>query len=309
MRTSTGSRSRSGLTSVIVPVRDGRDYLLDAVQSVLNQSHSDLEVVVVDDGSTDGSHELISSLDDSRVRLVRQSPHGLAAARNRGVAESGGDYVAFLDADDQWEPTKLETQLALIGERIVVYSDVCFWDAETRHAIGSFSAFDRFPSEHSKFDGRILMTLLAQNVVHPSTLLVLRRDFYDIGPFNEGLLRCEDWDFVLRASETCEFIRAPQSLVRVARRSDSLQGDRSGMRDCGKQVLNAAKNRLKSKDRLTGPQYGALGMGYFTSRNMLSAFIHLSIAAARQPWKLRWWKWLVASVAWSPLALVRRSRA
>ncbi|MCM0083341.1 glycosyltransferase family 2 protein [Geomonas sp. Red32] len=96
--------------SVIIPLYNKERYVQRAVNSVLEQSLAPLEVVVVDDGSTDGSAEAVAALGpDQRLRLVSQRNQGVSAARNRGVAEARGRFVAFLDADDQWQPEFLET--------------------------------------------------------------------------------------------------------------------------------------------------------------------------------------------------------
>jgi glycosyltransferase involved in cell wall biosynthesis len=99
--------------SVIVPVRDGERYLEEALRSVLDQAHPELELLVVDDGSTDATPEVLRRMGD-RVRAVRQPPRGVAAAINHGVSLAGGQFLAFLDADDLWTPCRLAAQLAAL---------------------------------------------------------------------------------------------------------------------------------------------------------------------------------------------------
>lgn len=102
------------LFSVIIPIYNKASYIHKAVESVVNQTYRYWELVLVDDGSTDGSGEIVKSINDRRVRLVRQDNAGVSAARNRGVAESSAPYICFLDADDWWEPTFLEEMAQLI---------------------------------------------------------------------------------------------------------------------------------------------------------------------------------------------------
>src|SRR6185503_2024667 len=113
--------------SAVIPAYQAAAFLADAVESVLAQTEPVGEIVVVDDGSTDGTAAVAASFGD-RVRYVRQENQGVAAARNRGVAEARGRLVAFLDADDTWEPEKTARQLAHLRahpDYAAVYSDLC----------------------------------------------------------------------------------------------------------------------------------------------------------------------------------------
>lgn len=100
--------------SIIMPLYNKAPYVRKAVESIIGQTYRGWDLVVVDDGSTDGSGEVVKDFDDSRIRLIRQDNAGVGAARNRGVAESTAPYVCFLDADDWWEPTFLEEMAGLI---------------------------------------------------------------------------------------------------------------------------------------------------------------------------------------------------
>jgi glycosyltransferase involved in cell wall biosynthesis len=102
----------SSLVSVIIPVYNGERYLAEALQSVLSQTYRPLEIVVVDDGSTDGSAQVVRSF--SQVHCIQQQNAGVAAARNAGISASHGEFVAFLDQDDLWAPEKLSVQVAYL---------------------------------------------------------------------------------------------------------------------------------------------------------------------------------------------------
>ena len=100
--------------SVIMPLYNKAPYVRKAVESVVGQTCRDWELVVVDDGSSDGSGEVVAGVADARIRIIRQENAGVGAARNRGVAESSAPYICFLDADDWWEPTFLEEMTGMI---------------------------------------------------------------------------------------------------------------------------------------------------------------------------------------------------
>lgn len=286
--------------SVILPVFDGERFIMEAVESVLSQTFAGFELVVIDDGSTDTTGEIVLGVKDPRVRYFRQENRGLAAARNRGVSEANAPVVAFIDADDRWSPPKLEKQLPVLEKGLLVYSDVELLDERGR-SLGGFRTFDRFPEDERKFSGYVLASLLAQNFVHPSTVVMRKDDLAEIGGFREELRVSEDWDLWLRCAERMRFSRVPEPLVTVLIRGTSLQRNRQLMRVTSRRVLDSAGRRLRERGRLTADLRGALGLGYFSSRNMRPAAANLLGAVLRRPWRLRWWKWLASSLLWRPV--------
>jgi glycosyltransferase involved in cell wall biosynthesis len=194
--------------SVVVPTRDRRRLLRLALFSVLRQRGVDIEVIVVDDASTDDSAEMVSGLADRRVRLIRQSAsHGVSTTRNRGIEEAGGDWIAFLDDDDLWAPEKLVRQLevATRAGRTWVYAG----DVNVDDDLTVLSAF-RPPTPEQVMDG-----LPRYNPVPTgaSNVMVRADALAEAGPFDPELRRTEDWDMWIRLARTGPPAYVPHPLV------------------------------------------------------------------------------------------------
>jgi glycosyltransferase involved in cell wall biosynthesis len=175
------------LVTAIIPVFNGEKYLREAVDSIRRQRHPRLEIVVVDDGSADGSAALAEGL-GSPVRLVRQPHRGLAAAHNRGVAAAAGDLIAFLDCDDVWTEEKLSVQLALLREHPGI--DIVL--GHTRRMWMAPSGEEGTPTRH--VSEPVLALALGAALV--------RRPVLDaVGPFDETITHSDDWDWFMRARE------------------------------------------------------------------------------------------------------------
>ncbi len=175
--------------SVIIPVFNGERYLVEAVESVLAQTRSASEIIVVDDGSTDGSAELVGGYKQS-VLYVRQTNSGTAAARNRGIRESSGEFVAFLDQDDWWEPNKLEQQLDAF---------------EAQPDLGAvFGHIQQFvsPDVSEVNRKRFVCPDEPQEGYTPSAAIVRRSVFAEVGPFDERWRQAEWIDWLLRLKES-----------------------------------------------------------------------------------------------------------
>jgi glycosyltransferase involved in cell wall biosynthesis len=189
--------------SVIVPVFNRATTVRPAVDSVLRQTYSDLEVIAVDDCSTDDSASVLRSIDDERIHVVVAERNlGIAGARNLGVANARGLWVAFQDSDDEWLPRKLERQMDLLSRPgasdFAVYCGMLRlgWpDADNRRRI----EMDYVPHPSvSRVDGDILEALLDRSFVSTQTLVV-RRDVFDkLGGFDPEMPALVDWEFAVR---------------------------------------------------------------------------------------------------------------
>jgi len=190
--------------SVIIPTYNRSDMLAQAMRSVLAQTYRDFELVIVDDGSTDNTREVVEGFGDPRIRYVWQENQERSAARNRGVAEASAELVAFLDSDDLWFPEKLEVQLPLFRERRdvgLVYSYCVRIDER-----GDFP----YPQDFLRDDTGVAIQnmhadLLAGNAVLTPSVIVKKEVFQAGGGFDRSLSTSEDWELWIRLSELCDF--------------------------------------------------------------------------------------------------------
>lgn len=195
------------LVSVIIPTCDRPTLVTRALRSVVSQTHRALEIVVVDDCSAAPLALPAELASDPRVHTVRLGGRvGAGEARNTGVRASGGDLIAFLDDDDEWRPTKIERQLAVLashGEGVAaVETGYDLWD-------GSRLVLRYVPQP----DRDLRTALLAKPYLQPSTVLLRRSVFEELGGFERGLLRVEDWDLWVRLADSYEAVALAEVLV------------------------------------------------------------------------------------------------
>ncbi len=196
--------------SVVIPTYNRAHVVGRAVQSVLHQTYQNFEIIIVDDGSTDGTSERVALFHDPRLFYVRLEENcGCGAARNMGIEASRGDYVAFLDSDDEWLPEKLEKQVRLLERSEpsvgIVYTGYVAIDEQ------ELPTTTRIP----KSRGRILNELCGWNILGTTSTVVVKREcFRLVRPFDPTLASCEDWDMYIRLAKRFKFDFIPEVLVR-----------------------------------------------------------------------------------------------
>jgi glycosyltransferase involved in cell wall biosynthesis len=185
--------SENPLVSVIIPTYNRAWVLKEAIDSVLAQEFKDFELIVVDDGSTDNTGEILDSYEQD-ILVLRQSNKGVSAARNRGIVEATGRLVAFLDSDDLWLPRKLSSQVDFFNSNpaAVINQTEEIW---VRNGVRVNPK-----TRHHKFSGMIFERSLALCLVSPSAVMIKKNLFSEIGVFDENLPACEDYDLWLRIS-------------------------------------------------------------------------------------------------------------
>ena len=186
------------LVSVVIPARDREAEIVRALKSVQSQTLRDWEVVVVDDGSTDSTPEVVErfAASDSRVRLIRREPRGVSSARNAGIHAARGHYIAFLDSDNRWAADFLRAMLGAMAAH------------EVRAAYCAIELDDGTDVWVRNFEGD-LHDLKYQNHIDLNALVVERGLLDEIGAFDEGLRRMVDWDLVIRIAEATSIAHYP----------------------------------------------------------------------------------------------------
>jgi glycosyltransferase involved in cell wall biosynthesis len=220
------------LVSVIMPVYNRRHLVGAAADSVLQQTYQEVELVMINDGSTDGSNEV---LDDyaarypGRVKVIHQANAGQVVARNNGIAAAKGRYIAFLDSDDTWLSDKLERQMPLFSEGVgLVYSGIYEIDPDGRVL--------REVKPEAAMRGNIYHRLLVRNAMTGGSVVVTREALNRVGLFDEALRAAENWDLWIRIARDyhVDFVAAP--LVRYLKHEGNISADAGFMSKASEQV-------------------------------------------------------------------------
>ncbi len=221
--------------SVIIPAYNQAQYLAQAVQSVFEQSYSDYEIIVVDDGSTDNTPATAARFGD-KIRYIRQENRGLAGARNTGIRAAKGNLIGLLDSDDQWQPAFLQTMVSLAEahpQAAVYYSGAQCMDAGGKplpQVLGTTAAPVDTPQA-------MYHTLLRANFIIPSATVLRRAAIDKAGLFDRQLRSCEDWDLWLRLLPDYEFAGTPEPLICYRIHGSSLSTNVDGMQYAVRAVI------------------------------------------------------------------------
>jgi glycosyltransferase involved in cell wall biosynthesis len=206
--------------SVIIPTYNYGRFIAEAIQSVLRQTQRPEEIIVVDDGSNDETREVVGGFGES-VKYVYQANAGVCAARNKGVAESKSDVVAFMDADDTMEPESIEKQIALFDEDGVglVHCGLRLFDDETGETI----ELQLEGGEDGVADNLLLWE--GPGIAGPGAILVTRAAFDSVGGFDTSMKVGEDWDFCYRVARKFKVRFVPEPLVNYRSHSTAAHRD------------------------------------------------------------------------------------
>jgi len=236
--------------SVIMPNLNKGRFIATAIQSVLNQTYKDLELIVVDSGSTDDSISTIESLakSDARVRLiVDRTKMGVSYARNRAMKEAQGRYQCFLDSDDIFRPERVQKMVEALRDnpKHVAFTDVFSIDEAGRTLRGTF--IDRLPAE-----GDAYVSVLTKQMQGQHTVMVPSSALEVIGGFDESMTWGEDFDYLLRLTEEYRVVLVKQPLYGYRRYGASTSGT-TPAKSKGRAYIKVLESNLgKNWDRLDG---------------------------------------------------------
>ena len=182
--------SVSPLVSAIIPTYNREEFTEIAVQSVLKQTYRNIELIVIDDGSTDNIKQI---LENYNLKYIFQNNQGVSAARNKGINEAKGEFIAFLDSDDIWQKKKIEIQIErLLEKKLKISHTDEKWLKNGKHLNPK--------KKHQKYGGYFFDKSLKLCIISPSSVLIHRSVFDEVGLFDEKMEVCEDYDFWLRST-------------------------------------------------------------------------------------------------------------
>lgn len=263
--------------SVIIPTMNRVDYIAKAIESVLNQTFQDFEILIIDGSSTSATIDILRNLTDTRILYLRQKgKKGLSAARNQAIGQSHGQFIAFLDDDDLWLPRKLEKQITLLRQNAsfsLVYSSQSYVIQSDGQVIGLYN--------RPTFDGDIYPQILEGNLIGNCNGVLARKNCFETDLFDEDLLALEDWELWTRLAKKFSFkhIDGPLEAYRLHQRR---------MTRSYNQILQATKimfNKISAEirsspdsDEVFRRWHLLLGLAYLQSGDEAHAIAEYSIA-------------------------------
>lgn len=282
----------SPVVSVILPVYNDCDVLPTAIESVLAQTLEELELIIVDDGSDDNTPSIVESYTDPRITFLQHTTNsGSATARNTGVKDANGDYIAFLDADDRWRPNKLDKQISSLESRsqewVGIYCDFTH-NTTPRNRIEraiSNRLFHRRNIPHEGGDELIKYVLTKKfDIGSSSTLLVRKNAVEQIGGFDSELQRHVDLDFIIRLLQIGKIAYIDQELVTVAPHSnpsmDVIIDTKNRYLDKHSEIINELEANgydIRKRHMVEIPRR------YFEYGQLLNGLNHLSLSYFTKP--------------------------
>lgn len=246
--------------SVILPTFNRSHISTRSIRSVLSQTYQDFELIIVDDGCTDGTEKLVRSLSSEKIRYIKhQRNKGISAARNTGIRLARGDFIAFQDDDDEWYPEKLEKQIKAYttasSELGVVYT----------HRNFIYRKYEYIPpSSLANKEGYIFNQLLKLNFIGPQTSLIRKECFNNVGMFDESFFRMGDVELFLRISQYYQFKYINEPLVKIYRERPLSRTETEQTINSLKRILEIYSPQIKKERKVLAKYYYWIADQYCT---------------------------------------------
>lgn len=284
-------------TSVVIPTYNREDVIGRAIRSALSQTYQDLEIIVIDDASVDGTEQVVQRFESDRLSYIRcQTNQGPSAARNRGLKESRGAYIAFLDSDDQWLSTKLEKQIKKIKDSPSKVGAVYTGYWVVRDGVRELG---RLPSKR----GNIHQAQLARDHVSPtSTVLVRKECFGRVGNFDTSLPNRQDYEMWLRISRHYHFEYVREPLVNLFVSGNRITGNFLSRVEAQERILSSISDEIAQlptwkRRKIFGCQYYVLARYAQKEGHVEHAKHYIARSLSRNPFSLKSWIVLAALVS------------
>lgn len=243
--------------SVIIPVYNGEKTIRETIESVLNQTFTDFELIIINDGSQDSTLAIVESIIDPRLKVYSYKNAGLPQSRNRGIEKALGEYISFLDADDLWTPDKLESQWQALQDHpqaSVAYSWT-EWIDESGQPLGQ--------GRYITANGDVYEKLLLNDFIGSgSNPLIQRQALLKVGNFDDtgSIYGVEDWDMWLRLAAHYQFVNVPERQILYRKSNVSMSAnvarmEKSSLKVIEKALMNSPKSLQHLKKKCLGDRY------------------------------------------------------
>ena len=273
--------------SVIIPTYNRAHLIGRAIKSVLNQTYQDFELIIVDDGSTDNIEDIIRQFQekDKRIKYIKHDKNkGASAARNTGIKNSKGKYIAFQDSDDEWFPNKLEKQMKIFKKESpnlgIVYTGFYrIKDSEKKY----------IPShEIVKKEGSIYEELLKGNFITTQSILVRKECFKKVGIFDENLPRLQDWELVMRLSKYYDFECIDEPLLISYYTSDSITANHKALIEALELILTKHYKNFNNYKEILSRHYFSLGSILYLDGDLINGRRYFIKAIKKYPLNIKY---------------------
>lgn len=275
--------------SVVIPSYNREDSIVPAIESVLAQSYSDFELIVVDDASTDRTVAAMQSITDPRLKIIAQEHNaGASVARNIGIEAAQGTWIAFHDSDDIWLPDKLERQMALLktpnAGYVAAYCGMLILEQGAAPETGTY-----VPADHvTPKEGDIAEMLLWDSFISTQTLIARRTDLLAVGGFDPELPALIDWGCVIRLAQLGPFAFVPDVLVHQFFSANSITKTPGKRLKARLRILETHADLLAQRPRTLAHHHYEIAGALRASGAPQEALPHLAQAVALQPFNLRY---------------------